>query len=180
MPSRASRATASRSPPARRTSGTFPPARSPNSSSPATRLSESRSSPAADPFWPTPNTRRRRPPRTCKPRSRFPPSAAWFRSSAWASCRPEPHRSLPGFAAVAFTAAPAGKQTVAGWQAGNLLPQVGPTTILGSRLVPHAAADPHPDPQPAGHFADDDPGLGRSRRPDRHGNLAAHFALARS
>ena len=36
-----------------------------------------------------------------------------------------------GFAAVAFTAAPAGKQTVAGWQAGNLLPQVGPTTILG-------------------------------------------------
>ena len=37
----------------------------------------------------------------------------------------------PGFAAVAFTAAPAGKKTVAGWQAGNLLPQVGPTTILG-------------------------------------------------
>ena len=37
----------------------------------------------------------------------------------------------PGFAAVAFSAAPAGKQTVAGWQAGNLLPQVGPTTILG-------------------------------------------------
>ena len=37
----------------------------------------------------------------------------------------------PAFAAVAFTAAPAGKQTVAGWQAGNLLPQVGPTTILG-------------------------------------------------
>ena len=37
----------------------------------------------------------------------------------------------PGFAAVAFTAAPAGKRTVAGWQAGNLLPQVGPTTILG-------------------------------------------------
>jgi hypothetical protein len=38
---------------------------------------------------------------------------------------------VPGFAAVAFTAAPAGKKTVAGWQAGNLLPQVGPTTILG-------------------------------------------------
>ncbi len=37
----------------------------------------------------------------------------------------------PGFAAIAFTAAPAGKQTVAGWQTGNLLPQVGPTTILG-------------------------------------------------
>ena len=37
----------------------------------------------------------------------------------------------PGFAAVAFAAAPAGRQTVAGWQAGNLLPQVGPTTILG-------------------------------------------------
>jgi hypothetical protein len=37
----------------------------------------------------------------------------------------------PGFAAVAFTAAPTGRQTVAGWQAGNLLPQVGPTTILG-------------------------------------------------
>jgi hypothetical protein len=37
----------------------------------------------------------------------------------------------PGFAAVAFSAAPAGKRTVAGWQAGNLLPQVGPTTILG-------------------------------------------------
>jgi hypothetical protein len=37
----------------------------------------------------------------------------------------------PGFAAVAFAAAPAGKKTVAGWQAGNLLPQVGPTTILG-------------------------------------------------
>ncbi len=36
-----------------------------------------------------------------------------------------------GFGAVAFTAAPAGKRTVAGWQAGNLLPQVGPTTILG-------------------------------------------------
>ncbi|HEY1986688.1 MAG TPA: DUF6603 domain-containing protein [Terracidiphilus sp.] len=43
----------------------------------------------------------------------------------------------PGFAAIAFTAAPAGKKTVAGWQAGNLLPQVGPTTILarGSCLV---------------------------------------------
>jgi hypothetical protein len=43
----------------------------------------------------------------------------------------------PGFAAVAFTAAPAGKTTVAGWQAGNLLPQVGPTTILsrGSCLL---------------------------------------------
>jgi hypothetical protein len=37
----------------------------------------------------------------------------------------------PGFAAVAFSAAPAGRRTVAGWQAGNLLPQVGPTTILG-------------------------------------------------
>jgi large repetitive protein len=37
----------------------------------------------------------------------------------------------PGFAAVAFTAAPAGKKTVAGWQSANLLPQVGPTTILG-------------------------------------------------
>jgi hypothetical protein len=36
-----------------------------------------------------------------------------------------------GFGAIAFTAAPAGKKTVAGWQAGNLLPQVGPTTILG-------------------------------------------------
>ena len=36
-----------------------------------------------------------------------------------------------GFAAVAFAAAPAGKKTVAGWQAGNLLPQVGPSTILG-------------------------------------------------
>ena len=40
-----------------------------------------------------------------------------------------------GFAAVAFTAAPAGKQTVAGWQAGNLLPQVGPNTILGRGSV---------------------------------------------
>lgn len=40
-------------------------------------------------------------------------------------------RVTPAFAAVAFTAAPAGRQTVAGWQAGNLLPQVGPTTILG-------------------------------------------------
>ena len=39
--------------------------------------------------------------------------------------------TAPGFAAVAFASAPAGKQTVAGWQAGNLLPQVGPTTILG-------------------------------------------------
>jgi len=38
---------------------------------------------------------------------------------------------VPGFAAVAFTAAPAGRKTVAGWQAGNLLPQAGPTTILG-------------------------------------------------
>ena len=37
----------------------------------------------------------------------------------------------PGFAAVALRAAPAGQRTVAGWQAGNLLPQVGPTTILG-------------------------------------------------
>ena len=37
----------------------------------------------------------------------------------------------PGFAAVAFAAAPAGSRPVAGWQAGNLLPQVGPTTILG-------------------------------------------------
>ncbi|HEY1502139.1 MAG TPA: DUF6603 domain-containing protein [Acidobacteriaceae bacterium] len=37
----------------------------------------------------------------------------------------------PGFAAIAFTAAPAGKKTVAGWQSGNLLPQAGPTTILG-------------------------------------------------
>jgi hypothetical protein len=37
----------------------------------------------------------------------------------------------PGFAAITFTAAPAGRKTVAGWQAGNLLPQVGPTTILG-------------------------------------------------
>lgn len=37
----------------------------------------------------------------------------------------------PGFAAVAFSAAPAGRRTVVGWQAGNLLPQVGPTTILG-------------------------------------------------
>ena len=36
-----------------------------------------------------------------------------------------------GFAAISFTAAPAGRKTVAGWQAGNLLPQVGPTTILG-------------------------------------------------
>jgi hypothetical protein len=36
-----------------------------------------------------------------------------------------------GFAAVAFTAAPSGKKTVVGWQSGNLLPQVGPTTILG-------------------------------------------------
>jgi hypothetical protein len=37
----------------------------------------------------------------------------------------------PGFGAVTFTSAPAGKKTVAGWQAGNLLPQVGPTSILG-------------------------------------------------
>ncbi|HEY3705009.1 MAG TPA: DUF6603 domain-containing protein [Terracidiphilus sp.] len=36
-----------------------------------------------------------------------------------------------GFAAITFSAAPAGRKTVAGWQAGNLLPQVGPTTILG-------------------------------------------------
>ncbi|MGA8043261.1 MAG: DUF6603 domain-containing protein [Terracidiphilus sp.] len=37
----------------------------------------------------------------------------------------------PGFGAVAFTASPASRRTVAGWQAANLLPQVGPTTILG-------------------------------------------------
>ncbi|UWZ84403.1 DUF6603 domain-containing protein [Occallatibacter riparius] len=42
-----------------------------------------------------------------------------------------------GFAAISFTAAPAGRKTVAGWQANNLLPQVGPTTLLsrGSCLV---------------------------------------------
>jgi hypothetical protein len=45
---------------------------------------------------------------------------------------PEGSRGIAaGFGAIAFSAAPAGRKTVAGWQAGNLLPQVGPTTILG-------------------------------------------------
>ena len=37
----------------------------------------------------------------------------------------------PGLGAVSFSAAPAGLMATAGWQLENLLPQVGPTTILG-------------------------------------------------
>jgi len=42
-----------------------------------------------------------------------------------------PTKINPGLGAVSFSVAPAGLMATAGWQLENLLPQVGPTTILG-------------------------------------------------